>query len=388
MIFDILFLVGILLFLGSLIGKGLIKIGLTGVLGYLVIGFILGPILKIPIPLGFGKVISSFTLSLVGFTIGLSFSLDFLKEMGKKMIIILIVEVCITTISVFLFLYLFTRKLPFSIMLASLSAATAPAGTIAVLREWKAKGSLTNMIIAIVGLDDIAGILMYTLGIALTKTVLGLHGNLISSLLSPIWEIFGALILGIVFSLLFHFFLKKISFSRDEMFILSLCLPFILWGIADFIKVSQILSCMMFGAIFINLNPKEGSLLSKLIDNVMTPFYILFFASVGMAIKLSGLEALGLISVLYCIGRSVGKYMGCFLGGVIAKAEDKIKKNLGPALLNQAGVAVGLAYLVSYELPNFPNLANLILITIALTTAIFQFIAPIGVQYAIKRSGE
>jgi len=388
MSFNILLLVGSLLFLGYLSGKGFIKIGLTGILGYLIIGFVLGSLFKISAPQGFGKTISSLTLSLVGFSIGLNFSLKFLRKMGKEMLVILSVEVIITTLVVFIILFLFTKQLPLSIMLASLSAATAPAGTIAVLREWKTKGPLTDMIIAVVGLDDAAGILMYTLGIALTKAVVGIHGGLIPSLILPVWEITGALILGAAFSFITSFIINRFSFSRDGMFTLFLSLPFIVWGAANFIKASAILSCMVFGAVFINLSPKRGNLAAQIIDNIMSPFYILFFASIGMAIKLSGMKSLWIISILYCIGRSLGKYAGSYLGGVIAKAEEKIKKYLGTALLNQAGVAVGLAYLVSHELPGFPKLSNAILITIALTTAIFQFLAPVGVQYSADKSRE
>ncbi|RKY32628.1 MAG: transporter, partial [Candidatus Omnitrophota bacterium] len=139
----VLFIIGLLGTAGYLVGRGFIKLGLTGILGYLIVGFILGPVFKLNIPKGFGEIISSFTLSLVGYTIGISFSFDFLKEMGKKMVIVLIVEVIVTSLCVFFFIYLISKNLPLSILLSSLSSATAPAGTIAVLREWKAKGSLT-----------------------------------------------------------------------------------------------------------------------------------------------------------------------------------------------------------------------------------------------------
>ena len=129
----ILLLVGILMTSGYLFGKLFVRLGLTGILGYLLAGFILGPLLKLSGPPAFGEVITSFTLSLVGYAIGLSFSINFLKEMGKKMLTILVSEVIVTALCVFLFILLLTKNLPLSIMLGSLSCATAPAGTIAVL---------------------------------------------------------------------------------------------------------------------------------------------------------------------------------------------------------------------------------------------------------------
>ena len=384
----VLFIIGLLGTAGYLVGRGFIKLGLTGILGYLIVGFILGPVFKLNIPKGFGEIISSFTLSLVGYTIGISFSFDFLKEMGKKMVIVLIVEVIVTSLCVFFFIYLISKNLPLSILLSSLSSATAPAGTIAVLREWKAKGSLTNMIIAIVGLDDVAGILMFTLGIALVRGILGMHGGIFKSIIFPIWEIIGGAFLGIACGMVFSYLLKKIEFSEDGIFVLSLFLPFFLWGISQHIKVSPILSCMVLGATFINLYKEKASLSANLIDNIMTPFFVLFFGSVGMTIKLINLKQLGAISLLYCIGRTLGKCMGAYWGGVIAQTEEKIKKYLGPALMNQAGVAVGLAYLAFHELPGYENLTNIVLTSIAITTAIFQFVAPIGVQYSIRKAQE
>ena len=385
---DVFLLVGLLVCLGYLIGRGFMKIGVTSILGYLIAGILLGPVLKFEVSEGFSKIIMGLTLSLVGYTVGMSFSLDFLKKMGKKMVIILIVEVIITFIVVFIFVYLLTKDLALSIMLASLSSATDPAGTIGVLRDWRAKGSLTNMLIAIVGLDDGAGILMFTIGASLTKGVLGMHGNLLHSLIKPFWEIVGGVILGFSFGAFLSFISRKPIISEDGMFTLSIGIPFLVWGIAQQINVSSILSCMVTGATFINLNKEKGSQSSRIVDHIMTPLFILFFGSVGMKIKISGFAKLGLLSIIYCIGRSIGKWLGGYAGGTIAGVEDKIKKYLGPGLFSQAGVAVGLAYLASQELPGFVELANTLLTTIAITTAIFQFFGPLGVQYSIKKANE
>jgi len=273
-------------------------------------------------------------------------------------------------------------------MLASLSTATAPAGTVAVLRDLRAKGSLTNMLIAIVGLDDGAGILMFTVGAALTKTVLGVHGSLLSSILNPLWEILGGTFLGFGIGFLFSLILKNFKFSEDGIFTLSLGIPFLTWGIAQWINISPILSCMVVGATLINLDKEKGLQTNKILDKVMTPFFLLFFGSVGMEIKITKLMQVGLISLLYCLGRTIGKWIGGYIGGAIAQVEEKVKKYLGPGLFNQAGVAVGLAYLTFHELPGFKTLGETILVSIAITTAIFQFFGPIGVQFAIKKAGE
>lgn len=385
---NVFLIIGLLGGLGYLLGKTFMKLRITSVLGFLLIGVILGPVLHLKLPNGFGEIIMGLTLSLVGYTVGTSFSLDFLREMGKKMVIILFVEVIITFIVVFLFIYMITKNLALSIMLASLSAATDPTGTIAVLRDWKSKGPLTNMLIAIVGLDDGAGILIFTLGVVFTKSVLGVHGEVSTAILRALWEILGAAGLGIVFGFLFSYLLKKVNFSEDGLFTLSLSIPFLVWGIAQQINVSSILSCMVVGTTMININKEKGIQTTRNIENIMTPFFILFFGSVGMQIKIKGVLAVGLTSLAYCLGRTVGKWIGGYAGGTIAKTEEVIKKYLGPGLFSQAGVAVGLAYLTAHEFPGFKDFGNVILSAIAITTAVFQFFGPLGVQFAIKKAGE
>jgi len=160
---NIYVLVALLLLLGLFLGKLLQKVGLTEILAYIFAGITIGPILKFKPPNQFYPIITAITLAFVGYMVGLSFSFAFLKKMGKKIFIILIVEVIVTSISVWLLTYLFTKNMPLSIILASLAPATAPAGTIAVLRDLRAKGRLTEVSIAIVGLDDAAAIFIYHL---------------------------------------------------------------------------------------------------------------------------------------------------------------------------------------------------------------------------------
>ena len=170
---NIYVLVALVLILGFILGKILRKLRLTEVLAYILAGIIIGQVLNFSPPEQFNVIITGTTLALVAYIIGLSFSFAFLKRMGKQLVIILFVQVFTTFIATWGFVYLLTRNLPLSIILGSLAPATAPAGTIAVLRDLKAKGTLTDITMALVGLDDALVIVIYSVGVMLTKMLLG-----------------------------------------------------------------------------------------------------------------------------------------------------------------------------------------------------------------------
>jgi Kef-type K+ transport system membrane component KefB len=380
-------LVGLVLLLGFILGTLLRKVGLTEVLAYLFAGVIIGPILHFSAPEHFDTIITGVTLAFVAYTVGLSFSFSFLKKMGKKVLIILIVEVLVTSIAVWIFIYLLTGDLPLSIILASLAPATAPAGTIAVLRDLRSKGTLTDVSIAVVGLDDAAAIVIYSVGVIWTKMLLGGEVSITSSIVYPVWEIFGAVALGGAFGLAVSYVTKKRALSSDHIFVICVAVAILCWGLAEMVGVSAILACMVLGTTVINFNVHIGNRSNELIDNIMTPVFILFFAVIGMEIDFSQFASIWAIVIVYCIGRSVGKILGCGMGGILSKSEPKITKYLGIALLDQAGVAVGLAFLAAQELSRY-GLGGVIITLMATTTALFMLFSPLCIQYAIKKAGE
>jgi len=379
--------VALILLLGFIIGRLLRRIGLTEVLAYLTAGLIIGPVFGVKAPEHFESLITATTLALVGYMVGLSFSFDFLKKMGRKILIILTVEVLITSFVVWGFVYVVTKNLPLAIILGSLAPATAPAGTVAVFRDLRARGTLTNVAIAIVGLDDAAGIIIYSIGLVWVKMLLGGKASILSSLLHPAWEIFGAIALGGGIGAGLSYITRKVRLSSDHIFVISIAIAVLCWGLAEMIGVSTILACMVLGAMLINLNGHIANHSNKLIDSIMTPIFILFFAAIGMEINFSQFVSIWPVVLMYCVGRSVGKIIGCGMGGVLSKSEPKITRYLGIALLNQAGVAVGLAFLATQQLSGY-GLGGIIITLMATTTALFQIISPLGTQYAIKRAGE
>jgi len=385
--FDLYLLLGLLIALGLVLGKLLRRLGLTEVLGYLAAGVILGPLLKVPVPNEFGSIITAMTLAFVAYRIGSSFSLDFLRKMGKKVVIILVVEVVITFVVVWLFIYLLTRNMGLSIIVGALAPATAPAGTIAVFRDLRARGLLTDVSVAIVGLDDAAGIILYSLAIVWARTLFGANIGLEASIVGPTWEILGAIVLGALVGFIVARISRFLSLSSDTIFVVTVGVSFLSWGIARMVNVSAIFTCMILGMTIINLNTKIGDKSNEVIDSIMTPLYILFFGAIGLEISVGGSSAIWGMVVVYTISRVVGKLLGCGLGGVLSRSEPRVTKYLGIALLNQAGVQMGLAFLAAQELAEYLPPTTIITL-MAVTTAVFQIFSPLGTQYAVKKTGE
>ena len=384
---NIYVLVALVLLLGFILGRILRKLRLTEVLAYILSGIIIGQVLNFSAPEQFTVIITGVTLALVAYIVGLSFSFASLKRMGKQLVIILIVQVFMTFILTLGFVYLLTRDLPLSIILGSLAPATAPAGTIAVLRSLRAKGTLTDITMALVGLDDALVIVIYSVGIMWAKILLGGEASISFSFTYPLWEIFGGLGLGAAIGVAISSFAKKIHLSSDHIFIISIAAAMLCWGLAEMIGVSAILTCMALGAAVINLNVQIGTRSNELIDNIMTPVFILFFAAIGMQMDFSLFTLMWPLIIMYCVGRSIGKITGCSLGGVLSKSEPKIKKYLGLAMLDQAGVAIGLAFLAAQALSEY-EIGGTIITLMATTTVVHGLLSPPLIQYAIRKSGE
>ena len=225
-------LAALFLILGFVLGRILRRLRLTEVLAYILSGIIIGQILNISAPEQFGVITTGITLALVAYMIGLSFSFSFLRRMGKQIVIILVVQVLMTFAVTWGFVYLLTRDMPLAIILGSLAPATAPAGTIAVLRDLRAKGTLTDITVALVGLDDALVILVYSVGIRLAKMLLGSGESVSFCFTCPLWEIFGGLGLGAALGVAISYFTRKVHLSSDQIFVVSLAMAVLCWGLA------------------------------------------------------------------------------------------------------------------------------------------------------------
>jgi len=390
--YNFLLLIGIAIGLGLLIGKGTFLLKVTGVIGYIIAGIIIGPsifnwVQLTPIE---SETITNFALSIVAFIIGGELTLRLLRSMGKGIIAIIIGESLGAFFIVFLGVYLLTGNLIISIIFAALAPASAPAGTVAVIHEYRAKGKLTDSILAVVGFDDGFAILIYAFAMAFV--VLLLSSGMFSFtniIITPLLEIIGAILLGGVIGLGFAFLLKRIV-SREEIIALSLTSVLLTGGIAVQLGLSLILSCMVLGMVIINLYPQDNKPVFENIKSITLPIYILFFVVAGLNMDVGLLSGIGLLGVVYIICRTFGLIGGSYISAALVKTEKTIKNNLGLAILSQAGVAIGLSLVAAHKLATLghPEFGSMIITTIAATTVVFAIIGPIGVRIAITRAKE
>ena len=385
--FNVLCYLAIMIFSGMAFGRLVKIIKLPNVTGYLLAGLILGPsVLKI-IPkdtIDGIAVISEVALGFIAFSIGNEFKMSYFKKVGASPIVIAVFEALFAVICVCTVLVLFGNDLPFSLVLSSIAAATAPAATIMVIRQYKAKGPVTETLLSVVALDDAAALMLFGISVAVAGMLNSTSNiSVLSMILSPILEIVGALVIGAVLGMLLTYFIR--FFKKDgNRLSLAVGFVFIGIGIADMTGVSSLLLCMALGATFVNFS-KQALPVMKVVDAVTPPIFMLFFVASGAALDLSVLPMIGIVGVIYVILRVVGKVLGTYLGATICKCDKKIKKYLGYALLPQAGVAIGLSLAATTVVPSYGQTIRAVVLC---ATFIYELIGPGITKIALKKAGE
>ncbi|RLF28570.1 MAG: cation:proton antiporter [Thermoplasmata archaeon] len=392
--FNYLLLAGIVIGLGFLIGKGTHFLKITSIVGYIFAGILLGPdflgVVK-DLPPMEAEVLTSFALGFVAFIIGGELTFSLLRRMGRGIIAIILGESLGAFVLVFVGIYLLTGRLPEALIFAAMAPASAPTGTVAVLHEYRARGRLTNALLAVVGFDDGFAILIYAFSIAVVGLLLGSSGmsSLSALVVNPIVEIGGAVFIGSIIGILFAVVLKNLV-EREEIIAVALVAILLTAGISLFLGFSLILSCMVMGMIVINIFPQANRPVFEHIRSISLPIYILFFVVAGLNLHIKLLAAIGLLGVVYIVCRSVGLIGGSYFAALMSKADPVIRNNLGLGILSQAGVAIGLALLASHKLSSWgmPEMGSMVITTIAATTIVFEIIGPLAARFAIIRAGE
>jgi Kef-type K+ transport system membrane component KefB len=392
---DILFFAGIAIIFGFVGGKITNRLKFPAVVGYLLAGLALGPsIFKIFNLKLLDKMggFNDLALGLVAFIIGSQMRLATLRRMGRGILTIIFSESLGAFLLVALGVYLLTHKLYLALIFGAMAPASAPAGTAVVLQEYRTKGPLTDALYAVVGLDDGLAIMIYAFSAALAK--LFLNGDKISFfnvIEGPLIEILGAIVLGGLIGVVFGYFIRKLH-GKDEILAVSLAAIFICTGLSKYFNVSLILANLSLGMVFANLFLLANRRAYQAAQSISLPIYIIFFVIAGAHLQIKLLPALGLLGLVYIIARIAGLMGGSFFGATISKQDPVIRKYLGLGILSQAGVAIGLAILVTREFGSLgqagQNLAVLVINTIAATTIVFEIIGPIATKIAISKAGE
>ena len=331
------------------------KLRLPNVTGYILAGILIGPFCLNMIP---GSMIRNtdflpdVALSFIAFSTGEFFRVSAIRKNGGKVIVITLLEALTASILVFIVVYfVMGMELAFSIVLAALASATAPASTMMTIRQTGAKGDFVETLLQVVAFDDIVGLVAFSAAIAVAVSSYAGTGFSFSTLLKPILSNLGTLLLGGIFGVLLKWGLKNRS-SSDNRLIIAVALMFAFCGICAVMGISPLLGCMAMSTVYINLTEDER--LFRQLGYFSPPILLLFFVRSGMSFDLNsvlnsggsiGTAPLLAVGVVYFITRIIGKYAGAFAGCALVRKERKVRNYLGLALVPQAGVAIGLAAL-------------------------------------------
>lgn len=384
---NILTYLALALFLGLFSSKLMKRLRLPNVTGYLIIGLLVGPYCFKLIPLEVLNqfdIISEVALGFIAFSIGAEFKLSYLKKVGKAPIIIAIFEALTAVVLVDAVLIITGHDVAFSLVLGAIAAATAPAATLMVVRQYKAKGPVTDTLLPVVAIDDAVALMGFGLSVAIAKSIESQEStSLVMTLLDPIYEIVGALVFGALLGLLFRFLVKWFT-GRGNRLSLTIALVFICVGISDIVGFSSLLACMAMSCILVNTSCESDIIFSQL-DRMTPPIYILFFFISGAGLDINILPTVGVIGLIYIVFRVAGKMAGAFLGAKLSHTQPVVQKWLGITLVPQAGVAIGLAGIAMTVVPQYGAQIRAIILC---GTVIYELIGPVLTKIALMKAGE
>ena len=396
---NLIFLIGIILLLGALGGRIFQKLKIPQVVGYIVIGIIIGQsgfqILSANVIANLEPV-SSMALALIGFLIGGELKISVLKKYGKQFTGILffeaIVPFFVVSIVVTVISFLFTKDIKTSIalglILGSISSATAPAATTDVLRENRTRGPLTTTVLGIVAMDDAVALILYAFSSSIASSLLGYTGgSLGAQLLTLAYDVFGSILLGSLIGFCLSRFIRNVMTDEGRILAFSLGAILLSTGLCVFLNLDTILAAMSVGFFMVNFAPAKTRPTFALVEKFTPPIYVLFFVLVGAKLNIWNVTAyLGLIALLYIICRTVGKSIGARVGAKITKAPETVRKFLPWCLLSQAGVAIGLSIAAGQTFAT--TIGPSIILIITATTFVVQLLGPICVKHAVEGAGE
>ena len=427
-------LLGILLVLGLIATRVTRLIKLPNVTGYLVVGLLLAIVFILMDTFGYknpnyseslkdtltntNKFVSAIALGFIALSIGEEFKLSKIKQYGSKMAIITLFQALLAAILVDIVLIVVCLilhvNLAIAICLGAIATATAPAATLMVIHQYKARGALVDILLPVVAFDDAIGLIVFAISASIGKVIVsGETISVVTIVLIPLLEIIGSLAVGFVLGFLMHMLMK---FFRSRSNHIIVIIAFTLLGVGvinalntikingENLEFSNLLTCMMIGAVYVNFgNSTTAPTISRDIDLMerWTGFlFTLFFVLSGASLAVSAtsilessnvatLVAALVIFIAYIITRSVGKYFGAFIGSAITRQEPVIKKYLGLTLLPQAGVAIGMANQISgMEAFKVDNIGNIIVTVVLCATLVYELVGPLITKWSLSKAHE
>ena len=397
------------MFAGLMMTRVLNRWHLPDVTAYLLAGVLIGPSLlgALHIPgLGFAsmealdkvKILSNVALGFIAFSIGSEFRLSQLKETGKQALVVGILQAVVTTLVVDLAMLAVhmiapqVLSLPAAITLGAIAAATAPAATLMVVRQYKAKGKLTDLLLPIVALDDAVGLVLFAVSFGVAEALVKGVVDVYTIIFNPLIEIVASLLLGAAagwlltkLETLFHSNTNRLAMSIGFVFLtVALSMMTIPLGRVE-IGFSSLLVCMMLGSVFCNLCPLSEEIMGKA-DRWTTPLMVLFFVISGAELELGVFAKLSsvLVGLVYIASRCLGKYLGARESSRLMGCDRNVVRYLGITLWPQAGVALGMCVTAGQLPGDGPLIRNIVLFAVL----VYEIFGPVMTKWALTRAGD
>jgi len=326
------------------------------------------------------ELITNMALLMVGFLLGGRLTRENLRHSGREMVSISVTAVIVTTLTVFIGLFLIGVPLDIAILLGCIASATAPATTVDIVLESGCKGRFANLLLAVVALDDAWGLIIFSLGLALVAALVGVDGHA-SPLLMALKDIGGAAILGLLIGLPAAYMTGRIR-QGQPMLVEALGLVFVCGGLAVWLDVSFLIASMVMGTVVANLATHHEYPFHA-IEDIEWPFMVIFFVLAGALLEFSTLKDIGLIGSVYVVCRIAGKVLGAGLGSRFSRSNGASSRWIGVAMLPQAGAAMGMALVATSLLPEY---RQVVLSVVVSTTVFFELIGPTFTRLALRRA--
>lgn len=378
---------GIALLLSLLSSKAIKKFHLPNVTAYLIMGVLAGPYMLQLLPheaVASFEPISEIALGFIAFSIGSEFKFSYLKKVGKAPVVIAVLEAFTAVVLVDLALILTGHDLSFSLMLGAIAAATAPAATLMVVRQYKAKGPVTDTLMPVVAIDDAIALMLFGISLAIVKTINATEEvSLLLTLLKPFYDIIGALLIGAVMGVIQTLLIKWFS-GRGNRLSVTIAMIALTLGLSKYLGFSELLSCMALSAVFVNFSSTANSVFDQM-ERFTPPLFMMFFFLSGADLNIAILPSVGVVGLIYVVVRVIGKVTGATLGATLCHCEEPVRRYLGFTLIPQAGVAIGLASVALITLPEYGQTIKVIILA---GTVIYELIGPVATKIALTRAGD
>ncbi|WP_373000832.1 cation:proton antiporter [Sulfurimonas sp.] len=395
---EMLFNIGIIFVLGSIVGWISPRLGVPRVVGYLLLGLIIGPQLLGIVSAHFvehSHLIIDISLSIIAVLVGATLKFSFLDEHKKEVIYITLYQAIGTFVVVAVGFVMLGAVFPFetaqvlliALLLAGIATATAPATPLAIVHELRAKGTFTSTFLAIVALDDVISLMMFTFALTIGTSLVASEVFEWINILHAIVILLLSSLLGTIAGLVNTLLEKVFVNSKMMETIATLGLVFLVYSMSEFYGLEPLLSAMVMGIVMVNTSEDFDLIQDEIDKHLANIIFMLFFILSAMYLNLEALVTIPVIIVLYTLLRLVGKVLGSYLGAVVSGSSKTIKKYMGIALFPQAGVAIGLALSIQNH-PQLDSIAPIILNIIIATTFIHEMLGPFMTKYALQKSGE